>query len=44
LRAAGITVVTGRFGARMAVELVNDGPVTIVLDVSGATAFELPPG
>ena len=24
---------TGRFGARMAVALVNDGPVTIVLDV-----------
>ncbi len=23
---------TGRFGARMAVELVNDGPVTVVLD------------
>jgi D-Tyr-tRNAtyr deacylase len=22
----------GRFGARMAVELVNDGPVTLVID------------
>jgi D-aminoacyl-tRNA deacylase len=33
LRAHGLTVATGRFGARMAVELVNDGPVTIVLDV-----------
>ena len=32
LRAAGIPVATGAFGARMAVELVNDGPVTIVLD------------
>ena len=32
LRALGVTVTTGRFGARMAVELVNDGPVTIVLD------------
>lgn len=31
----GVPVVTGRFGARMAVALVNDGPVTIVLDVSG---------
>jgi D-tyrosyl-tRNA(Tyr) deacylase len=31
-RAHGITVATGEFGARMAVELVNDGPVTIVLD------------
>ncbi len=30
----GIEVATGRFGARMAVELVNDGPVTIVLDTS----------
>jgi D-tyrosyl-tRNA(Tyr) deacylase len=32
LRAAGLPVETGRFGARMAVELVNDGPVTILLD------------
>lgn len=32
LRGHGIAVETGRFGARMAVELVNDGPVTIVLD------------
>jgi D-tyrosyl-tRNA(Tyr) deacylase len=31
LRKAGVRVKTGRFGARMAVELVNDGPVTIVL-------------
>ena len=27
----GISVATGAFGARMSVELVNDGPVTIVL-------------
>jgi D-aminoacyl-tRNA deacylase len=27
----GLVVATGRFGAQMAVELVNDGPVTIVL-------------
>jgi D-tyrosyl-tRNA(Tyr) deacylase len=33
LRALGVHVETGIFGARMAVELVNDGPVTIVLDV-----------
>ena len=33
LRAHGVHVETGRFGARMEVELVNDGPVTIVLDV-----------
>jgi D-tyrosyl-tRNA(Tyr) deacylase len=32
LRAAGVAVETGAFGARMKVELVNDGPVTIVLD------------
>ncbi len=33
LRALGVTVETGVFGAKMQVELVNDGPVTIVLDV-----------
>ena len=32
LRALGVTVQTGVFGAQMQVELVNDGPVTIVLD------------
>jgi D-aminoacyl-tRNA deacylase len=32
LRELGVDVATGRFGARMAVELVNDGPVTIVLE------------
>ena len=32
LRSLGVTVATGRFGARMAVELVNDGPVTIALE------------
>ena len=32
LRAEGVGVETGDFGARMAVELANDGPVTIVLD------------
>jgi D-aminoacyl-tRNA deacylase len=32
LRALGIPVQQGVFGARMQVELVNDGPVTIVLD------------
>jgi D-aminoacyl-tRNA deacylase len=31
-RDLGIQVATGAFGARMAVELVNDGPVTIVLE------------
>ena len=33
LRTLGATVATGRFGAHMAVELVNDGPVTILLEV-----------
>ena len=32
LRAAGRRVVTGRFGAEMEVELVNDGPFTLVLE------------
>jgi D-aminoacyl-tRNA deacylase len=32
LREAGIRVATGRFGAAMQVELVGDGPVTILLD------------
>lgn len=32
LREAGVTVGAGRFGAAMAVSLVNDGPVTIWLD------------
>jgi D-tyrosyl-tRNA(Tyr) deacylase len=33
LRGQGVPVETGVFGARMALELVNDGPVTIVLDM-----------
>lgn len=33
LRRAGATVATGRFRADMAVELVNDGPVTLLLEV-----------
>jgi D-tyrosyl-tRNA(Tyr) deacylase len=33
LRDLGVPVATGVFGATMQVELVNDGPVTIVLDV-----------
>jgi D-tyrosyl-tRNA(Tyr) deacylase len=32
LRHLGVPVATGRFGATMAVELVNDGPVTLILD------------
>jgi D-aminoacyl-tRNA deacylase len=33
LRAEGVAVQSGVFGARMQVALVNDGPVTIVLDI-----------
>jgi D-aminoacyl-tRNA deacylase len=32
LRDAGLTVAEGRFGARMKVDLINDGPVTLILD------------
>jgi D-tyrosyl-tRNA(Tyr) deacylase len=32
LREEGITVATGTFGAHMEIELVNDGPVTLLLD------------
>jgi len=32
LRGHGLTVATGRFGAEMAVELVNDGPMTLLLE------------
>ena len=33
LRRLGATVATGAFGANMAVELTNDGPVTLMLEV-----------
>ncbi|HEV3089134.1 MAG TPA: D-aminoacyl-tRNA deacylase [Candidatus Elarobacter sp.] len=36
LRATGLHAETGVFGAEMAVELVNDGPVTILLDTKRA--------
>ena len=32
LRAAGVSVATGRFQARMKVALLNDGPVTFILE------------
>jgi D-tyrosyl-tRNA(Tyr) deacylase len=38
LRGKGLRVETGRFRATMAVELVNDGPVTFVLELSPAAA------
>ena len=34
VRALGVPVATGRFGATMRVELVNDGPVTLILDTN----------
>jgi D-tyrosyl-tRNA(Tyr) deacylase len=33
LRAAGLRIAMGEFGAHMEVDLVNDGPVTIVLEL-----------
>lgn len=36
LEELGITVSRGVFGARMQVSLVNDGPVTVVLDIDAA--------
>lgn len=33
LRSRGVRVATGQFGAHMRVSLVNDGPVTIIVDV-----------
>lgn len=38
LRTLGATVATGRFRADMAVELVNDGPVTLLLEVEAPTS------
>ncbi len=35
LRALGVPVATGQFGADMRVSLTNDGPVTLVLESSG---------
>jgi D-tyrosyl-tRNA(Tyr) deacylase len=34
LEARGVDVKRGRFGARMSVALVNEGPVTLMLDIS----------
>lgn len=35
LRKLGAEVATGRFGAHMQVQLVNDGPVTVLLELQG---------
>jgi D-aminoacyl-tRNA deacylase len=37
LRQRGATVATGRFGADMQVESVNDGPVTVLVELAGAS-------
>jgi D-tyrosyl-tRNA(Tyr) deacylase len=37
LRALGVPVEQGVFGARMEVDLVNDGPVTITIDAGAAS-------
>jgi D-tyrosyl-tRNA(Tyr) deacylase len=34
LRGLGVTVASGRFRAHMQVDLVNDGPVTIIIDTA----------
>jgi D-tyrosyl-tRNA(Tyr) deacylase len=38
LRAAGLPVQTGRFGAEMAISSINDGPVTIWIDTTELAA------
>jgi D-tyrosyl-tRNA(Tyr) deacylase len=40
LRRRGLPVATGRFAAMMQVELVNDGPVTLILDAPARCAHE----
>lgn len=43
LAGAGIRIAKGRFGASMRVELVNEGPVTIVLTVRDGRVVPRPP-
>jgi D-tyrosyl-tRNA(Tyr) deacylase len=38
IREQGVDVETGRFGAKMAVELTNDGPVTLVIEVASPSS------
>lgn len=38
LRRAGVYVETGKFAAHMRVELINDGPVTLLLESAGRTS------
>ena len=39
IKALGVPVETGRFGAMMQVELVNDGPVTLIVETEGQKAL-----
>ena len=41
LRELGLPVATGSFGADMKVELVNDGPVTVLVEVPGEKSVDL---
>ena len=43
LRASGLHVESGRFGASMEVELINDGPVTLWLDTTTMALPAVPP-
>ena len=36
VRALGVEVKTGEFGADMLVEIANDGPVTLIVEIAGA--------
>jgi D-tyrosyl-tRNA(Tyr) deacylase len=44
LRQEGLAVATGRFGAQMRISLVNDGPVTLVLDFPAEPSEMAGPG
>ncbi len=39
LRESGLVVETGAFGEQMSIELVNDGPFTLVIDVTGGAVL-----
>jgi D-aminoacyl-tRNA deacylase len=41
LREAGLTVETGKFAAMMEVELVNDGPVTFIVEARGGALVKI---
>lgn len=43
LRNTGISVQTGVFGAHMNVSILNDGPVTVIVDVAKAGGGSAPP-